>query len=73
MITFDMVFNENRSTDNDNLFAEAIKNAGNVVLCESIIKEIVELPDKSGADVGDANIEKFVRPIPTLLHNHLLP
>ena len=63
VITFDMVFNENRSTDYDNLFAEAIKNAGNVVLCESIMKEIVELPDKSG---GDANIEKFLRPIASL-------
>ncbi len=43
VITFDMVFNESRSTDDDNLFAEAIRNAGNVVLCESIKKEIVEL------------------------------
>jgi adenylate cyclase len=66
VITFDMVFNESRSTQDDNLFAEAISNAGNVVLCESIKKNIVPLPGQSGVDVGDLNIEQVMPPIPSL-------
>jgi len=66
VITFDMVFNESRSTQDDNLFAEAISNAGNVVLCESIKKNIVPLPGQSGVDIGDLNIEQVMPPIPSL-------
>ncbi|MFV1977336.1 MAG: CHASE2 domain-containing protein, partial [Candidatus Scalindua sp.] len=66
VITFDMVFNESRSTQDDNLFAEAIRNAGNVVLCESIRKNIVPLPGQSGVDIGDLNIEQVMPPIPSL-------
>ena len=66
VITFDMVFHESRSIQDDNLFAEAIRNAGNIVLCESIKKDIVLLTDKSGADIGDLNIEEVVPPIPSL-------
>ena len=66
VITFDMVFNESRSSQDDNLFAEAIRNAGNVVLCESIKKNIVSVPDQSGVDIGDLNIEQVIPPILSL-------
>jgi len=39
VIAFDMTFDQPRSPEHDNLFAEAIKNAGNVVLCEYLKKE----------------------------------
>ena len=66
VITFDMVFNESRSSQDDNLFAEAIRNADKVVLCASIKKNIVSVPGQSGADIGTANIEQVIPPIPLL-------
>ncbi len=66
VITFDMTFNETRSKHDDDLFAEAIRNAGNVILCESIKKNIVPLTGNSGVVVGDINIEQVTLPISSL-------
>ena len=53
VIAFDMTFDQPRSPEHDNLFAEAIKNAGNVVLCEYLKKEKISLTDARGAHTGD--------------------
>ncbi|MCP4269729.1 MAG: adenylate/guanylate cyclase domain-containing protein, partial [Candidatus Brocadiaceae bacterium] len=66
VITFDMVFSETRSKHDDDLFAEAIRNAGNVILCESIKKNVVPLTGNSGVVVGDLNIEQVTQPISSL-------
>jgi adenylate cyclase len=66
VIAFDIIFDEARSADHDNLFAEAISTAGNVVLCECLKREIVPLTDEQGTRTGDLNIERLVSPIPLL-------
>ena len=66
VIAFDVLFDEARSTEDDNLFAEAIKNAGNVVLCEWLEKETVSLTDKAGAPTGHLHAVRLVSPIPLL-------
>jgi adenylate cyclase len=60
VIAFDIIFDDPQSIENDNLFAEAIHDARNVVLCESINikKHVVSLADKTSAQ-----IERLVRPI----------
>ena len=66
VIAFDMTFDQPRSPEHDNLFAEAIKNAGNVVLCEYLKKEKISLTDEEGVHTGDLDIERLVPPIPSL-------
>ncbi|MFQ5963498.1 MAG: CHASE2 domain-containing protein [Candidatus Scalinduaceae bacterium] len=66
VIAFDVMFNETRSTEDDNLFARAISKAGNVVLCEKIKKEKAFLTDEDGSNIGNIDIERVVQPIPTL-------
>jgi adenylate cyclase len=66
VIAFDMTFDQPRSPEHDNLFAEAIKNAGNVVLCEYLKKEKISLTDEEGTHTGDLGIERLVPPIPSL-------
>ncbi len=66
VIAFDITFNEVRNDEDDNLFAEAINEARNVVLCQSLKKEIVHLNDENGLETGDLIIEKLVQPIPPL-------
>jgi len=66
VIAFDMTFDQPRSSEHDNLFAEAIKNAGNVVLCEYLKKEKISLTDEEGTHTGDLDIERLVPPIPSL-------
>ncbi|MCK5324024.1 MAG: CHASE2 domain-containing protein, partial [Desulfobulbaceae bacterium] len=66
VIAFDVLFDETRSLDQDGLFADAIKNARNVVLCECVEKETISLTDKEGAHTGDLHAVKLVPPIPLL-------
>jgi adenylate cyclase len=66
VIAFDMTFDEARSSEHDNLFAEAIKNAGNVVLCEYLKKEKISLTDEKGVHTGNLDVERLVPPIPPL-------
>ena len=66
VIAFDVLFDEARSTEHDNLFAEAIENARNVVLCEYVEKETVSLTDKEGALTGHLHAVRLVPPIPLL-------
>jgi adenylate cyclase len=64
VIAFDLFFNESRSSENDSLFAEAMKKAGNVVLNEYLSKETPL--DESGKVIEDVHIVKQVPPIPVL-------
>ncbi len=66
VIAFDIIFDETKSAEDDQLFAEAIRKANNVVLCEYIKREKIPLSDKGGSQVGSLNIEKLVAPIPPL-------
>lgn len=66
VIALDIIFEEARSSQDDNLLAEAIGNARNVVLCEYLKKETIPLTDKRESYMGDLNIEKIVSPIPPL-------
>ena len=66
MIAFDIIFDETKSAEDDQLFSEAIRKANNVVLCEYIRREKIPLSDKGGSHVGSLNIEKLVTPIPPL-------
>ncbi|MGD9103456.1 MAG: CHASE2 domain-containing protein, partial [Desulfobacterales bacterium] len=63
VITFDLHFIESRSTDDDHLFAEAIKKARNVVLAEPLIAKEVPLFDKGGSAADVHRIVKTVKPI----------
>jgi adenylate cyclase len=66
VIAFDIIFDETKSAEDDQLFSEAIRKANNVVLCEYIKREKIPLSDKGGSQVGSLNIEKLVAPIPPL-------
>jgi len=66
IITFDVHFIEPRSTEDDNLFAEAIGKARNVVLCEPLKAKEVPLSDKGGAHTGVHSIVRTVKPIAPL-------
>src|ERR1043166_1363544 len=65
VIVFDVYFTEQRSAKEDNLFAEALKKARNVILAKSLQRE--DLPAGSGSSELDTHkIVKTLRPIPAL-------
>ena len=64
VIVFDVHFIEPRSTEDDNLFAEAIKKSGIVVLAEPLKAKEVKLSDNSNTYGGVYNIVKIVKPLP---------
>jgi serine phosphatase RsbU (regulator of sigma subunit)/CHASE2 domain-containing sensor protein len=65
VITFDVHFIEPRNAEDDQLFAEAIKNAGNVIIGEPLIAKEVKLSDSgsSQSQPGVHSIVKIVKPI----------
>ncbi len=66
VIAFDIRFEESRNPDHERAFAEAIREAGNVVLFENLEK-LPPTPDQLQAHpLGTINIEKLVPPIPVL-------
>ncbi len=71
VIAFDMMFDEAGPMEHDNLFAQAISNAGNVVLCERLEKETFPLTNKEGAHTGEIVIERLTPPIPPLARSAL--
>lgn len=66
VIAFDVLFDEVRNPDHNSMFADSIKNAHNVVLCESVEKETISLTDKEGVHTGNLHTIKLVPPIPLL-------
>lgn len=64
VIVFDIFFEEARSIEDDNLFAEAISEARKVVLCEYLKSKEIPLTDKGRPPTGDISIVRLERPIP---------
>jgi serine phosphatase RsbU (regulator of sigma subunit)/CHASE2 domain-containing sensor protein len=64
-ITFDVHFIEPRNPEDDLLFAEAIRKAGNVIIGEPLVSREVDLSDGggSGPQPGVHSIVKVIRPI----------
>ena len=71
VIAFDMMFDEAGPMEHDNLFAQAISNAGNVVLGECLAKETFPLTNKEGTHTGEIVIERLTPPIPPLARSAL--
>lgn len=71
VIAFDMMFDEAGPMEHDNLFAQAISNAGNVVLGERLEKETFPLTNKEGTHTGEIVIERLTPPIPPLARSAL--
>ena len=63
VIAFDMIFVEAGQNEGDDLFAKAIKNAGNVVLAEWLQCDLLPVHDCSGAKAGQIHIEKTNPPM----------
>jgi adenylate cyclase len=63
VIAVDIFFGKSRSSKDDKSFADAIREARNVVLVESLVREKKPLTDQKGIIAGDVTIEKRVPPI----------
>ena len=63
VIAFDIIFRDDLSSQHDQIFAEAIRGAGNVVLGEWLKMDKVPLFDRSGIQTGNIKIESIVPPI----------
>jgi serine phosphatase RsbU (regulator of sigma subunit)/CHASE2 domain-containing sensor protein len=65
VITFDVHFIEPRIPDDDQLFAESLRKAGNVVIGEPLVSREVKLSDSgdSRSQPGVHSIVKIVKPI----------
>lgn len=61
VIIFDIFFNESKDKSDDDILTKAIKNAGNVILCERLNREIISLADGEFFS-GELHIEKRAKP-----------
>lgn len=66
VIGFDVIFEEPRSDGEDKAFANAIREARKVVLCERIKTEKVPLTGGRGSSQGDLSVVKLIPPIKAL-------
>ena len=66
VIAFDLFFDQVRSADDDQVFAKAIREAGNVVLLGYLEGETVPLRDQSGHITGEMTVERMIPPSPVL-------
>ena len=71
VVAFDIIFDEARSSQEDNLFAAAIEKAQNVVLGELLRRETVPAADAGGRQAEILSIEKLVPPIDPLARSAL--
>ncbi len=71
VIAFDIIFEEARSAKDDDLFARAISDAGNVVLCGYLKKETLPLSVDGAAPAAEVLIEKLLPPISPLAESAL--
>lgn len=62
VIAFDIFFEDPHSVEEDTLFAEALSNAGNVILSERLKSEKITMQDTAGTSAADLNIFKFIHP-----------
>jgi adenylate cyclase len=66
VIAFDLTFYEPRSSNDDRLFAETVRKAGNVVFSEFLTQEILPLDGKGVSSAGRVHVERASKPIPLL-------
>jgi adenylate cyclase len=66
VIAFDVFFEEYADWEDDLAFAEAMRKANNVVLCERLQAEKVFLTDIRGRPAGEVKIARKIPPIPPL-------
>jgi adenylate cyclase len=66
VIAFDVFFDEARSREEDSLLTEAIRKAGNVVLCQSLEMDRVSIRDKGKVSSGDLTIVRLLPPVSPL-------
>ncbi len=66
LIVFDIVFNETRLLEDDNLLINTVSNTSNIILCEEIITERLPLINNNSEEIGHIYIEKLIPPIPPL-------
>ena len=68
VIVFDLFFEDPRPPPEDDLFAESIRKARKVVLCERLQTEKISLTDTRGVPAADMGISKLVPLVPSLGH-----
>src|SRR3990172_1185883 len=66
VIAFDVFFEDPSEAGDDLVFAETIRKANNVLLCERLQVEKVSLTDHRGAPGGQIEITRRISPIPLL-------
>jgi adenylate cyclase len=66
VIAYDVFFEEYADLEGDLAFAEAVRKANNVVLCERLQSEKVFLTDIRGRPAGEVKIARKIPPIPIL-------
>ena len=66
VIVFDLDFHKPRSAEDEQVFANAIKRSGRVVLFQQLIGKGHPLEDKTGKSHGDLWVEKLLSPVPVL-------
>jgi adenylate cyclase len=63
VIAFDLFFEDSSKEGEDRKFAEAMRNAGNVVLCERLQCERISLTDRRGTSGGGIEIFRRIPPL----------
>jgi adenylate cyclase len=71
VIAFDVFFDEARSAAEDDLFVDAIRKAGNVVLCESLEIDQVSVQAGEKALPGNITVVKVMPPAPSFARSAL--
>ena len=66
VVAFDLIFHEPQRSTNDQAFAAAIRQAGNVILAQSIDRQTMPLNGHNDTPITRVNIQKMVSAIPML-------
>ena len=66
VVCFDLIFYEAQDPTGDRAFAAAMRNAGNVILSQTINRRTLSVNDLNGAPTARVNIEKLDSAIPIL-------
>jgi adenylate cyclase len=63
VIVFDLLFAEESNSEEDRLLAESMREAGNVILAEGLISEIIPIQNAGGSVSVSFNSERVVQPL----------